>query len=409
MFRQLTLRCLFVLGAVVAACSSEENSKVEEPADAVPAECADIAVDRFKSLAIVDESVVTDPRSNNAANGPWSFRKLIEEMAPPGMTGEQLVREWLETWRTATKINNFRVDARLGVDSAVICPWLRRTPANECDAQCRSCSGNTLDLSQAPFRLIGLANRMDLRETEAPGTAGEARFVYAMTNGAADDPAATVMNGTIILEYKLPYTGQADIKMWAERFHALSAHASFDDAYKAELQALTDSFSKRGASSEGVGGSALNQLRVNEKLFDWQWDLREYKLGANGLYIAPVFRSPDQSMYNSEALATWVKDNQAAILKRQHVTPPSLTGGQSQPLNPIPQSFTGVDPKVRSIFAQETCAGCHQLDASVVDENFQYSPYRKGIARLAPFLNGDGRTDELAHRTRALQRGLCGF
>ncbi len=260
-------------------------------------------------------------------------------------------------------------------------------------------------MAYAPFRLIGIANRLDLIH-DAPNTAGEGRLVFALTNGPGDDPASKPLIGTVITEFELSLERDT-LKGWAGRWRALSDHADFDESYRAELQALTDTYTTRGGRPSGIGQSALNQVRINEREYDWQWDLREYKLDASGLVIAPTFRSPDLSVYDTPALVSWINANEDAIINKSYETPPNLTGGASQPTRPL--LLQGVKASVRTAFAEETCAGCHQLEHPAVDVNFHYSPFRSGIAKLSPFMHNPAApdTDELAHRTKILRKALC--
>jgi hypothetical protein len=376
-----------------------------DPADAVPAECAGIEVDRFKELALVDEALTTDLRASNAARGAWSFANLVEQLTPPGMSPSGFVHDWLMTWTRPQRVNSFPVESRLSVTRRLLCPWMRRTPANACDEACSRCEGRELDLAAAPFRLIGFANRLDLRETEDLGGAGEGRLVFGMTEGPADDPASAPMFGTVIFEYRLPAI-EGGAQRWADRWHALGRFGAFDEEYKAQLQALTDAFTARGSSPGQIAGSALSTVRVNEREFEWQWDMREYKLTPSGLAIAPTKNSPDASVYNSQQLLDWVVNNRDAIALRRHDLPPALTGGQSQPLFSI--TLRGVDEPLRASFAKATCVGCHQLENPGLDVAFHYSPLRKGPEKLSSFLNAPDGNDELTRRANSLRRALCG-
>src|SRR5262249_36642294 len=124
------------LMAIVASCASPSSMRDE---------------DRFKALVIVDDAVTSDPRARNDADGPWSFRHAALRLSPndPGA----LVLAWLNAWEPE------RVDE---IDQRVTCPWLHRTASNACDPTCGACAHRELDLAAAPFRLVAIANRMDL-------------------------------------------------------------------------------------------------------------------------------------------------------------------------------------------------------------------------------------------------------
>ena len=375
MFRRLLVGCVALSLASLASCG--EKDAVDD-ADAVPEACADIAVERFKELIIVDESVVNDPRGSNAAAGPWSFRYAIESLTPAGTEPYELVERWLESYLVNQKVNLFTVDRRARVNERFLCPWLKRTPTNECDATCGACKERKLDLALSPFRFMGVANRIDLRETLYPDGAGEGRLLFAMTDGPADDPASQPMMGSIILEYALPVQHGETAQSWAERWHALGRHADFGDAYKAELEALTQEFVKRGSWPGEPGDSAIRQLRTNEREFEWQWDQREYKLGPAGFVASPTDNTPDATVSASAGLTDWVRANRDVVLRGAHRLPANFTGGQSQPL--VPVRPVGLEENLRHAFAKETCAGCHQLEVPIIDLNFQVSPFRKGTS-----------------------------
>ena len=229
------------LGASLAGCSSSAST-----AEVDPLASCDVKVDTFKEMMIVEESVVADPRARNATAGPWSFRYAIEQMVPRGANAAQFVKEWLHTWIEDGKFNGVTLD-RPGESRAetmqelILCPWMRRSPANKCNESCSTCERQDLDLAQSPFRLAAITNRMDLRGQLKPtGKSGEARFVYSLTTGAADDPASQPAAMTIILEYALPLSRTAS--EWATAWHGLSKYSSFDEPYKAELEKLTTSF-----------------------------------------------------------------------------------------------------------------------------------------------------------------------
>lgn len=401
----LAASALLVLSGCASSGEEPPTPRAADPAAA----CASIPISRFQELTIVDEAVVGDARSRNDAGGPWSFRYAVEQMAPPGVAPEDFVRDWLDSWLNSESVNLFPVTKRVGVVPHAICPWLKRTPENACDADCKACAGQKLDLAQAPFRLIAIVNRTDLREQDATEPAGEGRLVFAFVDGAGDDPAAVSQEMTVIFEYKLPDAGGRDIKYWAERWHELGASAAFDEAYKEKLRAITDEFVKRGAAPGAPGDSALAQIRVNELHFsNWPWQLREYHLGESGLGLAPTRNTPDQSLNFSDALKSFVSANREAILEGKHLLPPALTGGMAEA--GFKWQMPGVDEALRKAFAKETCNGCHQGETQSIDTHFHISPKRAGVDKLSPFVNNpaDPSADDLARREQSMRRGLCG-
>jgi len=396
--------------AALAGCSSSGTTEA--------ADCSTETVSRFKELEIVDDAVVGDHRASNAADGAWSFRHHMESMTPDGQSTSDLVYGWLGLWRSPQKVNLVSTPARALVESKVICPWMKRTPANQCDDDCNTCSGHELDLAAAPFRLIAIANRIDLRNTnengigtESQNPTGEGRFVYALTNGPADDPASAPMNMTVIIEYRLPHGEGRDAAYWARRWHALGSAgtpSSVDESYRVALQDVTDEFAAKNADPSQPNGSSLGQIRTNEKEFDWQWDFREFHLTTSGFVPFTTRNTPDLALNASGALHDFVVQNRAQVLAGTHTLPSRLAGAEAQA--GVTWTIPGVDEPLRKGFAKQTCNGCHGSEAPVVDANFHVSPFKLGEAKLSAFLNdpNDQAHDDLSNRADSLRQALCG-
>ena len=73
------------------------------------------------------------------------------------------------------------------------------------DAWPKTADGH-IDLTRAPLRLLAIVNRMDLRDL-SKGSAGEGRFVFGVLDGNGNP-----LEFTLILEYRLPGTTDADVK-----------------------------------------------------------------------------------------------------------------------------------------------------------------------------------------------------
>lgn len=401
-------RSIWALGLVAGCSGGSDVPPTNQQPVIAPGPCDNVPVDIFKEMIVVDEAVVGDERAKNASAGPWSFRHLVEEMAPPGVAPADFVMRWLTSWQSDRRVNGFLIPARLDVKRVLICPWLRATPSNACDFTCSACQANVLDLSLAPFRLVAFANRIDLRETEDIGGVGESRLVFGVTNGPGDDPASTPLRMSAIFEYKNPSTEGRGAAYWASRWHDLAAFPAHDAAYIAALQSLTDEIVVRGAAPGAPSDSSIGQVRTNEREFDWIWDLREFKLDATGLTLAPTFNTPDKSSNNSPELAAYVEANRDLIMTAQHRTPPQFTSGVASPF--VPWYLPGVDEELRHRFARRTCDGCHQTEEDPVDVNFHISPLRKGVEKLSPFLYDPAQpegTEEMIFRVAAHRRALC--
>lgn len=397
------------VGALVSALGCSSSSSDAEPAST--SSCEAVTIDRFKELVIVDEAVLQDARSKNATTGTWSFRHHIEHLVPQGADTSAFMMAWLDNWATSRTLNGYPLDKPnesrdAAMLKSVVCPWLLRTPANACDATCGTCAARRLDLSLAPFRLIAIANRIDQREENLSEPSGEGRFVYALTTGAGDDPVSVPKPMTVILEYELPKSRTT--KQWAESWHALGQFASLDEPYRAALETLTNGFTARDSAPERRNGSALAQVRTNESALDWIWQLREFGIADDGnLKLRPVRNTPAESFNRSPALRDWINANANALLSTTHEVPLSMRAGAADQLL-YSWSIPGVDEKLRTAFAANTCNGCHSTEHPSVDTAFHISPFRKGIAKLSPFMHDPaGKPDTLGLRAESMRRALC--
>ena len=332
-------------------------------------------VDTERELMIRDTSVVDDPVRTDPATGAWSFKRLVENMAPTPADAPAMVEAVLTTMAHDQTINGFVVAGRRGVQTLVLDAW-PRTP------------DGALDLSRPPLRLQAIVDRFDLRNL-AHGDAGEGRFVFAFEQQGAP------LQATIIFEYKLPAATDDDVRGWADAFHQLGA-LPFGADYNAALEAITARFAGRGARPDHPNGSAINTVRTNEISFGngAPWELREFRLSAASgrLEPAPVELTPDRSFDQTATLASYIAQNQAAILTDTHVVPTVFAGQPFEAgavFNDLTTWFApGVDSEARRHFASNTCNGCHSLQETNT-VFLQISPrFAGGEAQLSPFLAG---------------------
>ncbi|HYI02343.1 hypothetical protein [Hyalangium sp.] len=360
-------------------------------------------IDRSAELMITALSVVEDP-VRTAPGGAWHFGTLMRAMA-----GDQdpstMVRSWLKTWMTAQTVNGLTLPARTQMMNKVLGPWETRSGG----------ANRPLDFSRAPFRLLAITNRMDLRQ---PGVqAGEGRFVFGVL-----DPSGAPLEFTVILEYALPGGTPEAIQRWARDWHELGQLGLNHPSYKVKLQALTDRFAKSGVLPGRPFGNALNQLRTNEVDLADPWEMREYTLTTAGLQPATVKLTPDFGFENSNTLRDFIQANQADVLAERHSVPESFAGRRFLAAGAkVPEDFfwrvPGVSSEARHKFSLNTCSGCHSRETRT--EFVHVAPRAAGQqAALSAFLRGgtvfDPVTqvsrsfDDLGRRAEDLATLVCG-
>jgi Concanavalin A-like lectin/glucanases superfamily len=342
------------------------------------------------ALSVVDDPVRTvfDGASSDPRNGAWTFKRLMENMAPSAADAPAMVEAVMTSFTTPQTVNGFTVQARPGMQAQILSSW-PRTP----DGQ--------LDLAQPPLQLQAIVNRFDLRNL-ANGDAGEGRFVFAFVA-----PGNVPLQATLIMEYKLPAATDQDVLDWANSFHALGALAAGED-YNAALQAITDRFTGRGARPSHQNGSAINAVRTNEIAFagNGLWEMRQFGLATATGRLAPVTvdLTPDRSFDGGATLASYINANQAEIIAETH-TVPAVFNGQPFEAGAIFNDLStwivpGVDPSARHHFALNTCNGCHS--AQETNTIFlQISPRFPGSeATLSGFLTGTTVSDPVTGQSR---------
>jgi hypothetical protein len=369
-----------------------------------------IVVDPARELMITDLSVVEDsvrtnpPRiishtltsrrmatsiSIDPSAGKWTFGRLMRDMAGTNDASD-FCMQWLQLWETDQTVNGFTSTARTNIRSQVIQPWL--------DAS----GGIKLNLNKAPFRLLAIVNRVDLRNNPSyagtGGNAGEGRFVFGVLG-----PTGNPLNFTVILEYKLPASTNTEVKQWAQDWHALGS-MSFGEAYNDALEAITDRFAGKNADLSKPNGSSIGQIRTNEIGMGPGWQLREFVIDPNtGMLMQTTCKqSPDVSMNNSAQLANWINANESMILAERHTVPANWLAAED------PESFTWMNSPAVTInsadarhkFALNTCSGCHFRETGT---GFTMVKVRQAGAEatLAGFITGTTVQDPVTFQARS--------
>ena len=363
----------------IAACAPPSTEEEESDTLAVREQgIVDMAsIDPARELFITDISVVDDTRytawggrHDQDPEGGWSFGRLIDNMLPECMRNpygrSQFILLWLKTWERDQTVNGQVIPARPLIRSLIIDPWRTASGCTAGDAPC------VLDMAKAPFRLLAVVNRPDLRRVPTsgdPGMAGQGRFVFGALGASGERLAFTV-----IFEYRLPINYSSDILNWAQRWHTLSSY-SFGPAYNEKLFAVTRGFTRRNAAPRLVNGSALLQLRTNEVPLSPTeprlWEMREFVLNSRTGLLTPVTVKQEvrASLNGTSSLGDWVAGNASAILAGTHVVPNMWQGQPFQAAAaPVPSSLAwavpGAAEDVRHAFGQGTCSGCHKSETA---------------------------------------------
>ena len=227
---------------------------------------ADHSTLKDHSLMITDLSVVEDPnRTWNFCNqtgnvdGAWTFKTLMKNLASTNpfqpATDAQVsnfVLKLVKHWTAQKTINQEKVPARPNVTAKIIQPWLDRSfEAGAPNGQ--------LDMRFAPFKLLAIVNRVDLR-AGGNTNAGEGRFVFGLINSSCTNKEEF----NVIFEYGVPKSGCSDIEAYAQQWFDLSNLTLGSAEYNQALQNITNQFTLCGTSPSKPNQSSLNKLRTNE-------------------------------------------------------------------------------------------------------------------------------------------------
>jgi hypothetical protein len=186
----------------------------------------------------------------------WTLAHILTKeaaKAQPVLTPSAYTTNWINNWNTIVTINGQTVPPLTGRDVKIA--WQRFA------------GGSTaMPLHKAPFKLLAIANRIDLRAHRPFGEplGGEIRFVFGIYNPIVNSPPcpspnpgpnATTMdpNSTIIVEYSPNKSTENQVRDLATRWFSLSSLSGA--SYLQALQALTE---------EVIGTGKLLHIRTNE-------------------------------------------------------------------------------------------------------------------------------------------------
>lgn len=362
------------------------------------------------SLMITKLSVVNDTTRTWACTtagsppvgnpvGPWTFWKLMENISNGRAPTSDYIKQLFKHWTFVPVINSFPVPSRPNVYQQIIEDWEIRSGG----------PGATLLPQESPFRLLGIVLRVDLRGGGGPyggGDAGEGRFVFSLHDGNCNNKPMTV-----ILEYKVPLSGCAAVRDWAQDWKALATSTN----YNADLEALTQVFSAAGANPLAPNQSAISQVRTNEFLPGSPlWEMREFVLPHSGGFLqeTDVKQEPDNGWNNTPLLADYLNTNWPLLVgppPAQHTIPLNHAGNPFRGArSPVPQLWNApaafltvpttpspITPPPATIrddalfeLAVNTCSGCHQVETGTPFAHLDYNTPVGSPAILSGFLTG---------------------
>ena len=362
------------------------------------------AVSASRSLMITNLGVVEDPTRTRAAcgqpsMGTWSFGYLMEQMANTpvtGVSGSEFARAWLDRWMSTQSVNGWDSDPRTPMQAEIIDPWVAASGG----------PGMPLDLSKAPFKLLAIVNRVDLRKQAAygGGSGGELRFVFMhLRDGCVNSNSQPF---DVILEFGVPASGCLSVKAWANQWKALEALSPGSSAYNTALEAITQQVVVANAASGRPNGSALSQIRTNETRLDQlgglDWEVREFRIDpvSHLLVQHTLAQTPQRSLHSGPVPAQYVNANAIPILLGTHVVPlsypaagmpfrgASITYGAFSSTWDGPAATPMINREARHRFSLNTCTGCHYGETDTFSfQHVKVAPFGTE-ATLSDFLTG---------------------
>jgi hypothetical protein len=340
------------------------------------ADQCDGSILKQNSLFITHLDVVEDPNrtynptgnggtGSGTPNGIWTFGRFMTNMAnTSGGTGRpstsSFIKNWLKSYLTPVTDPNLlfgNKPARTFVLDYLIRPWISKANGRTA-VQGPDNLGITLEnwetkwddaddaelIKNAPFKLTAIVNRLDQRNnvgyTNKVFNAGETRFIFTLINlyvvddeshdaGAVGDVPRNVLHGhgndfidwkgmNVIFEFGNVQTNLCDLKSFGQAWLNLSGYNLTDEMeeFRVALEDITETVINANAVSGKPNGSALNQLRTNEKVFSntvsanlsegaaWDaasWQFRQFEISniTHHLTLVPLSNTPINEDYNA--------------------------------------------------------------------------------------------------------------
>jgi len=372
-------------------------------------------IDVFSELMITDTRVIEDPErtydpcaQQGTPNGEWSFARLFRNIANQdrtGITPEELARVWVDQIVNPVSINGGSTFPT-ALEQAVLQNWIAESGGED----------QPLDLDKAPFKLLAIVNRIDLRTRR---DAGEVRFVFGAlrTDRCVFEVSAGPAPYSVIFEYKKKGSSHKSRKRWGRKWHQLANLELGSAEYNRNLETLTRKVTSANINrKQRPNRSALSLLRTNAELDEGRiWLMREFKMAANSnplmrghIEHSTLTTTPTEAFNKTDALSEYMNANARKIAKNKHKIP-LISAENGEPMASgsvfVGLPFTGqenfwegsaavpVDPETRHLFSLNTCNGCHGRETNT---SFVHIDPERGVglsARLSGFLTGSDVDD----------------
>ena len=422
-----------IVAVLLMGCGDFDRGAFDDPATVGVSRSA-LTTTANQSLLITDISVTRDAaRTKDPCsavpgdeNRVWTIGHMLKREAEKnGISPSTYVANWISAWTGTVTINGQTVPPLLG-------------PAVRDDWQ-RFAGGSTaLPLHKAPFWLLAIASRLDLRKHRPLGEplGGEVRFVFGMLQAGTNNPAcpttAHAQLSTVILEYSPAKTDENQVQDFGRRWLALASMTG--STYRSALQNLTE---------EVINNGRLLRIRTNEGIDlgrvggTARWHLGEFTPNATTKFLqrSTIKQAPTMALAtnDSQLLSNWIWSNRGDLVANafdlefesagsgavtafpigSYSVPNQFPGtttwfrGSLNDTNnnntedffsgPFPQGMTEGQllewSDARFRFSVGTCRGCHGADAAGSSQIMPQSGPGTQAGR-SPFLNGPVTIDD---------------
>jgi Ricin-type beta-trefoil lectin domain-like len=325
---------LAALAASLAGCAGSALDGDAASEEAVGEVSSALSALSDQSLLITATSVTRnttrteDPCSTTAGDEDkkWTIGHMLKtEAARRSVTASAYVSGWMNAWTNNATVNGDTVKPLMG-------------PATRDNWKAFAGGAATLPLHKAPFWLLAIVNRVDLRRHRPLGEplGGELRFVFGFLGAQSNNPPCPTTMGeaeaTMIVEYSPNKANENEVRDYARRWHALSTMDMSTSAYRAALEVLTE---------EVILNGKLMRIRTNELTFEngaKRWDLTEFEHNpaTNLLRRSTVKQSPTMALSGgSQLMSNWIWSNRDALFANAFDYEVGRVGNRAATLPPI--------------------------------------------------------------------------